>query len=84
MTDFCKVYKFDDIGQVLVLNDETEEGKPSVSFKFMPEGFGLCGPDMVFPSTEEGYDKCDEYFESVTRDIAYEKAIGVVKMLLEM
>ena len=81
MRDFCKVFTFDDIGQVLVINDENEDGNPSVSIKFIPDGLGLCGPSFSWKSNDKGYEQCDKFFDSVTSDTAYSKAVEVVKLL---
>lgn len=80
MRKFCKVFEDPEIGQVLVVNDDDEEGNPSVTFSVTPKGLGVCSIGHTFKSTDKGYEQCDAYFES----IGINKALKTVKKILDI
>ncbi len=82
MKDFCKLFKSEKYGQILVIADINEEGHPSVMVKLVPEGMGICGPTYAFTDSDEdaAWDKVDKVFESFN----LEKAESVAKDLSEI
>lgn len=80
-TGFAKLFTFEDIGQVLVLNDTNEEGKPEVRVHFQPPGLGVCASNFSFSSDEavSAEDKADKAFAAMDRALA-EK---IVRQVLE-
>lgn len=78
MARFAKLFEFDDIGQVLVMNDTGDEG-PEVRFYFQPAGLGVCSVAINFNgSDDEQSDAADQGFASVDR----EKAESLVRNAL--
>lgn len=77
MEEFAKLFKFEDIGQVLVKLDDGDDG-PEVRFYFMPKGLGVCAVAMTFKADAEGdqWDKAERAFamvdETKARDIVAE------------
>lgn len=52
MNDFAKLYRADDIGQVLVMLESGDEG-PELAIKFKPAGLGVCAVKLGFPDSED-------------------------------
>ncbi|CAM0039831.1 hypothetical protein VPHK120G1_0057 [Vibrio phage K120 g1] len=71
---FAKLFEFDDIGQVLVIQDQTD---PEVSFKFWPEGFGISGPTVELGNFEDS----DTYFNSLDEKLVYSIALNTLETL---
>lgn len=80
--DFCKVFNSDEFGQILVMKDVREDGYPAVFVKFIPKGFGLCGPDFAFTDDDEdvAWKKVDKLFDKID----FEKAEALAKEVCEM
>lgn len=79
---FCKIFESKDFGQILVIKDSNEDGNPAVSVKFIPDGFGLCGPDYAFTDEDEyvAWEKVDKLFDGI--DLG--KAESIAKEISEM
>lgn len=71
---FAKLFEFDDIGQVLVVQDQTD---PEVSFKFWPEGFGISGPTIELGNFEDS----DTYFNRLDEKSVYAIAMNTLEAL---
>ena len=78
MTDFAKLYRNDEYGQILVMKDTDDEGNPCIYF-FVEKNEILCRIGANFDDTNEGWEKRDEGFESIDEG----KAIESVKSLIE-
>ena len=80
MTDFAKLFHFEEIGQVLVKLDDGDEG-PEVRIYFQPDGLGVCSTAFNFKEDEEQteWDKAEKAFEMVDE----KTALGVVTELLK-
>ena len=72
--DFAKIFYHPVVGQILVLNEENEDGHPAILFKFKPDSLGVCATKMVFKDTEEGASICDRVFNEVDES----KAVDLV------
>lgn len=74
MNQFAKLFQYDDIGQVLVVIDQSEGEKsgPEVRFSFTAPGLGVCSIKFNFPDTEEGWDKAEECFNTASEITSYE------------
>jgi hypothetical protein len=78
MSDFAKLFTFDDLGQVLVKLDDEDDG-PEVRLYFKPEGLGVCSTAFTFNKNADGteWDKAEKAFalidhnqaESIVREI---------------
>lgn len=69
--DFAKLYRFEDIGQVLVVLDQNDECDPCVRFSVMPDDLGICSLAPSWPEEEGGWDKAQKCFNDVTEESAY-------------
>ena len=80
--DFAKLFKFDDIGQVLVKIDEEENGV-EVRVYFQPKGLGVCSTAFNFKPTadKDENDVAEEVFESIDEEKAYKIVKGVLKTI---
>lgn len=73
MNQFAKLFQYDDIGQVLVIIDQSVDNvSPEVRFMFTAPGLGVCAIKFNFPDTEEGWDKAEECFSTASEQTAYE------------
>lgn len=81
MTDFAKLFQFEEIGQVLVKLDDGDDG-PEVRIYFQPENLGICSTAFNFEEDETGseWDKAEKAFELVDE----KTALGVVTELLKV
>lgn len=77
MREFAKLYNYDDIGQVLVVQDQTD---PEVKISLIPEGLGLCGPTFTF----DDFDKCDEFFSKLDREGVYQVANKAIEAFKDL
>ena len=68
MSDFCKLFEDDLIGQILVVNDDNEDGKPEVKFSFTPKHLGVCSFSVKFPKSDDGYADCDKAFDGMDKE----------------
>lgn len=72
MSDFAKLYRADDVGQVLVTLYAGEAGNPQIQLRFNPEGFGISSVISGFPKSPEGWDLAQKVFDVMTEDSALE------------
>ena len=68
MSKFCKLFEDDKIGQILVVNDDNEDGKPEVKFSFTPKNLGVCSFSLKFTEDDKGYADCDNAFNDVDKE----------------
>ena len=80
---FAKLFEGDTVGQVVVILDTDEESKPQVTFKFQPEGYGVCSIGPSWPDTDEGWDNAESYFAKVDEELAFGVALDTTKKFLE-
>lgn len=80
MSDFAKLFSFDDLGQVLVMLDSGDNGA-EVRIYFMPPGLGVCAVNYSFHEGVDGseWDKADRAFAMVDR----ERAEAIVRETLK-
>lgn len=80
--DFAKLFKFDDIGQVLVKVDDGEDGA-EVRVYFQPKGLGVCSTAFTFKADEDEdeNDKADKAFERIDEAKAYTIVTEVLKTI---
>lgn len=71
---FAKLFEFDDIGQVLVVQDQTD---PEVTFTFWPEGLGLSGPAITLGNFKDS----DTYFNNLDEKAVYAIAVNTLDTL---
>lgn len=66
MEEFAKLFKFEDIGQVLVKLDDGDDC-PEVRFYFMPKGLGVCSVAVSFKADNEDgeWEKAEKAFAMV-------------------
>lgn len=81
MTDFAKLFQFEEIGQVLVKLDDGDEG-PEVRIYFQPENLGVCSTAFNFEEDQKGteWEKAEKAFEMVDE----KTALSVVTELLKV
>ena len=75
MSDFAKLFKADDTGQVLVLRDQNEEYLPCVVVDFSLPGVGRIATRICFDDDDDGYDKADDAFDLMDE----EKALSIAR-----
>jgi hypothetical protein len=65
--DIAKVFRHHPSGkQIVVIRDEdSEDGSPSISVLVEPEGLGICANRFGYPDTEAGWLQRDEIFEEM-------------------
>lgn len=86
MNQFAKLFQYDDIGQVLVVIDQTEDAEkvgPEIRFSFTAPGLGICAVKMNFPDTEEGWDKAEEIFSLASEQTSYDVVKPTIDKLAE-
>ncbi len=73
MQDFVKLFRAEDVGQVLVMKDSDDEG-PNVTISFQAKDIGMAALKLGFKDTDEGWAKRDRAFELFTEDQALDAA----------
>lgn len=82
MKKFAKIFEDEKYGQILILNDECDEGHPAVLVHFTAEGLGVCKVAFTYKHEEEdNYEKRDKAFERFTHDMAVEVVSEIVDKL---
>ena len=66
---FAKLFEPDLGKQILVKIDGGEEG-PEVRIFCEPEGLGVCSIAMMFPESDEGWEKAKKAFRNVNEEEA--------------
>ncbi|MDV9031339.1 hypothetical protein Q7C30_004360 [Pseudomonas sp. RAC1] len=71
MSQFAKLFEFEDLGQVLVKLDDGDEG-PEVRTYFLPDGFGVCSIAVTFKPDEQddSWAKAEKAFVMIDQDKA--------------
>lgn len=71
MKDFCKVFTDEDIGQILVKLDSSDETfKPEVRFYCQPADLGVCSMALIFTDDDAGWDKAEKAFTEMNKETA--------------
>lgn len=72
MSEFARLFEFEDLGQVLVKLDDGDDGA-EVRIYFVPEGLGVCSVAMTFKagSQEDQWSKAERAFDMVDREKAH-------------
>lgn len=89
MKQFAKLFTFEDIGQVLVTIDETEEADqhgPEIKIAFKPENLGVCCVKLgkFGKDEDEAWDKGELAFETIDEAFAYKSAKKVIDQMSDM
>lgn len=89
MKDFAKLFRFDDIGQVLVTLDEAEGDDvsgPEIKISFIPKGFGVSAVKLANFGTDkdEAWNKAEKAFDTIDEAFAYKTAKRVIDQFTEM
>lgn len=71
MSDFAKLYRADDVGQILVTLDTGDDG-PAVKFSFKPQELGVCAVSLTFEKRpdEEQWEAAKRAFAKVDEELA--------------
>lgn len=80
--DFAKLFRFDDVGQVLVKLDDSEDG-PEVRVYFQPKGLGVCSTAFTFKpdDLEDENDKAEKAFDLIDEEKAHAIVTEVLKTI---
>lgn len=81
MSDFAKLFKFDDVGQVLVFK-ATHEETDDPSIVFMIDGNDIARPQMEGSYASE--DDRDAAFDAVGEELALRKGREMTNMLTSL
>lgn len=80
MEDFCKLFRSERHGQILVVEDrDQEEGVPSLTFSCTPPGLGVCSISLKWEDDDDGWDRADYAFSTVNQEFAEEMADKVFR-----
>lgn len=80
---FAKLFTYDDIGQVLAVIDDSDDG-PEVKFSFTPhENLGVCSISSRFSNDDEGWAKADKLFDVLDAEAAKRVVMPVIKEMME-
>ena len=79
MNKFAKLFETD-VGQILVLLEENNEGCPEIKILFKPDGLGVCKITLYgFKDSDDSWESAEKGFDNTSEEIAY----NVVKKTLE-
>lgn len=81
MKNFCKLYKDDEFGQILVMLDDFECTGPEIRISFAMQGYGICSTALKFSDDEEGWDKAEAGFEEFDFEMAWSTCNSMDKEL---
>lgn len=75
---FAKLFNDTKYGQILVVLNTCDEGKPQITFSFQPEGLGVCSVAINGKNTsEQCFDKLDNLFNEIDENKAVEVVEGI-------
>ncbi len=71
MSQFAKLFEFEDLGQVLIKLDDGDDG-PEVRTYFVPDGFGVCSIAMTFKpdALDDKWAKAEKAFAMIDQEKA--------------
>jgi hypothetical protein len=79
MKAYCKLFETEKYGQILVMNDTVDDGRPAVKVLFNLSGdFGVCSIDAIFKDSDSGLESADKAFNEMTEEKAYAAVSSVV------
>ncbi len=80
MKDYCKLFETKKYGQILVMNDTGDDGRPVLKVMFNLGGdYGVCSIDAIFKDDDgKGIERADKAFNAMTEEKAYAAVSKVV------
>lgn len=78
MNDFAKLYFDEEVGQIVVMNTDTDKGEPAIFIYFQPKGLGVCNKAMIWKDDEAGRKMADEIFVEFTPLMAIQMVKNVL------
>lgn len=77
---FAKIFGTDD-DQIVVMRDDSDNGKPQVSFFYDPhiDGYGVCKTSIIFNEGEE--ESADIAFAKTTEEDAKKCAKAIIETI---
>lgn len=79
MKDYCKLFETKKYGQILVMNDTVDDGRPVLKIMFNLGGdYGVCSIDAIFKDSDSGIESADKAFNAMTEEKAYAAVSKVV------
>ena len=70
MSDFAKLFNTEKYGQIVVIQQGSDDAGGEIRFFFQPAGLGVCSLAMSFKDSDAGWDACDRAFEKVDEAMA--------------
>ena len=69
--DFAKLFRHDEVGQIVVSMDSEDDGNPCVSIRFQMDGGAFCNYKIGFPDTDKGYENRNKAFDNWGEEEAF-------------
>ena len=78
MNEFAKIFNSEKYGQLLCVNDDNDNGDPSIQISFnCVKGLGVNSIGLVFKS----YNGCDKAFNKLTIEFAENAVANTINLL---
>lgn len=81
MSDFAKLYKDSDVGQVLVMMDANDDGDPSVKVFFQIPDMGIANTSFSWANDDDGESNQQIVFDKFDSQGAVDLAKHTIKMM---
>ncbi len=83
MSEFCKVFDDELIGQILVKLDSSDDDfKTEIRIYCKPKDMGVCSIALIYKDTEEGWAKAESTFIKMGKQDAIKIAKNIIERTL--
>ena len=69
MSDFAKLFQSEKYGQLVVIMQGSDDGRPELRIFMQPSGYGVCSMGLQYEDSDSGWGKCEANFEKA--DLAW-------------
>lgn len=80
---FARLFETEN-GQILVKVDADQDGVPEVRFYASPPGLGVCSSAILFWESDSGWERAEEFFDTVDQEMAIKAAKVIFDMSREL
>jgi hypothetical protein len=78
---FARLFESEKYGQILMVRDASDDGRPFIEVSVEPGGYGVCSSKLTWEHSELGWNLMETYFEGTTLEVAEDLAKEIIDLL---